>query len=384
MKYIIVVFMLFMVLADLYIWRMFIRRTDSRILKILWWLPAAVSLATAAAWLSGIYTDWLMRTFCVILFCLVFPKLLFILFSIVGAVAGTVSPALRKILNTAGLAAAVIMCGCAVYGLTRGIRRLEVREVTAAFPNLPQAFDGYRIVHISDLHVGTYGNDNSFLERLVERANSLQADIILFTGDLINVSPAETEPHSVVLSQLKARDGVWSVTGNHDYCEYARYDRPDGAEIASARLIELEKQAGWHLLLNEHTVIRRGGDSIAIAGVENISLPPFPTRGDLAKATEGIAEGMFTVLLTHDPSHWRREVLPAAAADLTLSGHTHAMQFEIFGFSPSVWTYPEWGGLYREGSRALYVSKGAGGTAPFRFGAWPEITVLTLVCEIRN
>ena len=384
MRLFIVIFMILLLLPDLYIWRAFIRGNSGLAMNILWWLPAAVALAAAVAWLAGFYAEWLMRAFFVILLCFALPKGVFVVFSLAGAAVGRWWPAVQHLLDWTGCAAALAMFCCSVYGLTAGIRRLEVRETTVAFPNLPASFDGYRIVHISDLHIGTFGNDPSFLERLVERVNGLQADAVLFTGDLVNVSPSELEPHFGVLSRLRGRDGVWSVPGNHDYCEYARYERPDGAVTAYAQVLDAERRMGWQVLVNDHTVLRRGGECIVIAGVENTGRPPFPSRGDLARAKAGVADSLFTVLLTHDPSHWRREVLPAGAADLTLSGHTHAMQFEMFGFSPSVWTYPEWGGLYREGSRALYVSKGAGGTAPFRFGAWPEITVLTLVCEISN
>ena len=135
---------------------------------------------------------------------------------------------------------------------------------------------------------------------------------------------------------------------------------------------------GWRLLRDGNVVLRRGGDCMALIGVENTGRPPFPARGDLGKALEGVPAEAFKILLSHDPSHWRSEVLPATDIDLTLSGHTHAVQLRVGGFSPARWVYPEWGGLYREGDRALHVSVGAGGTVPFRLGAWPEITILTL------
>lgn len=373
--------LLLLVLTDIYIWRRFIRKRLHIALGIAWWIPTAIALGAAAACLAGFYSGWLIKTFFVILMCFTVPKAVFVLFSLAGLGLGRRWPAASRVLHWAGIAAALVVCGCALYGIVRGPRRLEVREVTVSFPNLPPSFDGYRIVQISDLHVGTYGSDPSFVEKVAERVNALQADAVVFTGDVINISPEELEPHRAALSSFRARDGVWSVLGNHDYGGYARYDTPDGAEKACARVIETERQLGWHLLLNDHAVIERNGEQIVIAGVENDGRPPFPSRGDLTKAKQGVADSIFTVLLSHDPSHWRREVLPTRAADLTLSGHTHAMQFEIFGFSPSAWNYPEWGGLYREGDRMLYVSKGVGGTAPFRFGAWPEIIVLTLKRE---
>lgn len=377
----VIIFMLLLVAPDIYIWWMFVRESGSALLNIVWWLPAAAALAAAVAWTAGLHADWLLKLFFAILLCLALPKLLFVLFSVVGSLAGVLLPAAASVIRLAGAAAAVVLAFCCVYGFTAGPKRLEVRNTAIRSPRLPSQFDGYRIVHISDLHVGTFGNDTTFLQRLVERVNGLDADLVVFTGDLVNSSPDELRPNMRVLSGLRGRDGVWSVLGNHDYCEYARYDRPDGAARNCARLVAAQYEMGWHLLLNEHGLIERDGAAIAVAGVENDGRPPFPSRGNLRKAKEGVGDSLFTVLLSHDPTHWRREVLPAEAADVTLSGHTHAMQFELFGMSPSALSYSEWGGLYGEGGRWLYVSKGTGGTAPFRFGAWPEITVVTLECE---
>lgn len=374
----VIIFLLLIAVPDVYIWWMFVRGSDIGVLGLVWWLPAVLALTAAVAWMAGFYADWLMKGFFVILLCLSLPKLLFMLFSLAGVSVGHWLPTLSSALHIVGLTLAVVLCGCCIYGFTGGLKRLEVRNVAISSPRLPAEFDGYRIVHISDLHVGTFGRNSEFLGRLVERVNSLNPDAIVFTGDLVNSSPDELAPHLDNLSRLRAADGVWSVLGNHDYCEYAHYDTPDGAARNRARVIELERRMGWNILLNEHGTIRRGDAVIAIAGVENDGRPPFPSRGDLDRAKRGLADSIFTVLLSHDPTHWRREVLPEGAADVTLSGHTHAMQFEIFGFSPSSWGYDEWGGLYREGGQWLHVSKGAGGTAPFRFGAWPEITVVQL------
>lgn len=173
--------------------------------------------------------------------------------------------------------------------------------------------------------------------------------------------------------------GVFSVIGNHDYSEYRRWEQPDGAARSLARLEQAQREWGWQLLLNEHRLVVRGGDTLAVVGVENTAgRHAFTSRGDLGAACRGIPDGMFKILLSHDPSHWRREVLPAGDIRLTLSGHTHAMQFRIGRFSPSAWIYDEWGGLYGEQGCRLHVSTGAGGTAPFRFGAWPCIDLITL------
>ena len=186
---------------------------------------------------------------------------------------------------------------------------------------------------------------------------------------------------SEVLSRLKARDGVISILGNHDYCIYHRYKGDDTPERALARVVKSEELMGWNLLRNQSVQIRRGNDSIAIVGVENAGIGHFPDKSDLRKALTGLPGNECKILLSHDPSHWRREVLPTTDIPLMLAGHTHAMQFKLGNFSPSKWTYPEWGGLYREGNQQLYVSTGVGGNIAFRFGVYPTIDILTLHCD---
>ena len=205
----------------------------------------------------------------------------------------------------------------------------------------------------------------------------------------MNIRADEVRPFMADLSTMKQRDGVLSIMGNHDYCEYGQ-DHSERYEKRNQNILHyLEAKMGWRMLDNEHVTIGRlrqtGGEniseSIAVIGVENISKPPFPDYGDLEKAIGDLPAGMFKVLLSHDPSHWRRGVLNKTDIALTLSGHTHAGQLKIGRFSPSKWAYNEWGGKYVEGDSMLYVSTGIGGTVPFRFGAWPEINVITLKCK---
>ena len=295
----------------------------------------------------------------------VLPRMLYYLFHFAG-------------LRRTGLVLAGALTLFLLWGTTLGRTRIRVNRVEICSDRIPAAFDGYRIAHISDLHLGTYGRDTAFVHRFVGRVNALRPDAVLFTGDLVNVSAAEAEPYVGLLARLSAPDGVTSVLGNHDYCEYGRYATRDGALRQRDMVVEYEREMGWQLLRDSSVVVRRGADSIALIGVENTGRPPFPARGNLKKAMCGLPEGIFKILLTHDPSHWRSEVLPATDIDLTLSGHTHAVQLRIGGFSPARWVYPEWGGLYVEGGRALQVSVGAGGTVPFRLGAWPEIDIVTL------
>lgn len=264
------------------------------------------------------------------------------------------------------------------YGFFFGWRHLVVRSATCTSPLLPQAFDGYRVVQLSDIHIGTFLRNRSFVDKMVRAVNAQRPDLVVFTGDLVNVSAQEIIPFQHALKQIQARDGVFSVMGNHDYCEYVEDKSESNIRKNQTVLRYLEQKIGWRLLMNEHVTLQRDGASIELVGVENISRPPFPDYGDLEKALEGTVAGTFKILLSHDPSHWRRDVLRNTDIALTLSGHTHAGQFSLGRFSPAKWAYSEWGGKYTEDGAMLYVSTGIGGTVPFRFGAWPGIDVIQL------
>ena len=253
-----------------------------------------------------------------------------------------------------------------------------VVDVEVASERVPKAFDGYRMVQLSDLHISTFHQSPQTIDRLVEMVNELDADAIVFTGDLVNLAPDELNPFMDVLSKLRAKDGVFSVMGNHDYCVYGVGNDSTTMLRNTREVISRQEMLGWDLLMNENRLVHRGNDSIAIIGVENDGEPPFPSYANLPKALEGVSDEVYKVLLSHDPTHWRRDVLPDTNIDLTLSGHTHSMQFRLGSFSPSMWTYREWGGTYYEGDRALHVNTGTGGNVPFRLGAWPEITLITL------
>lgn len=367
-----------LVLPDLYVWLGYLRGSAPPAWSALYWLPTLASLTLLGCWAAGCGSETTMRLFFILLLAAAFPKLLFAACSLAGRGLAIFAPRAAAVCNGAGVVAALALCLTLLYGLTGGWHRLTVRETEIAFANLPDAFDGYRIAHLSDLHAGSYGLKSRFIERLVEEVGARHPDIVLFTGDLVNTAPEELDPHMQALARLRAPDGTYSVLGNHDYCEYRRYDTDGGAARSLEALKERQARMGWQLLLNEHRTIRRGAESIELIGVENDSRPPFPSRGDLRNAMRGVAAERFKILLSHDPTHWRREVLPATDIDLTLSGHTHAMQLRIGRFSPASWLYAEWGGLYREGAQTLYVSTGIGGTAPFRLGAWPAIEIITL------
>lgn len=268
------------------------------------------------------------------------------------------------------------------YGIFVGFEQLEVRQVEYASEDLPAAFDGYRIVQFSDAHVGTFeGRRLWMLQRMVDNINSQQADAIVFTGDLENMSSEDLNGKVEVLSQLKAPDGVYSILGNHDYAIYTDMDTV-ARQQDRAKTQHLERQMGWTLLMNEHRVIRRGGDSIVIAGMENWGKSErMPRLGDVRKTLSSpspLLSSSFVIMLQHDPSCWREKILPECNAHLTLSGHTHGGQFSLLGWTPVSRVYDEWGGMYYEGSRAIHVSTGAGGLIPFRLAMPGEIVVITL------
>jgi predicted MPP superfamily phosphohydrolase len=276
-----------------------------------------------------------------------------------------------------GLLSLLLPPAAILYGSLIERNTFRIKEIELAYENLPEGFKDYRIVHISDIHARSFSKREKSLQRAVDKINALDPDMVAFTGDLITMTPDELDNISAALSSLKARDGVFSVLGNHDYCMYSDMSQTEKQKCLE-ELIRKEREIGWDLILNEHRIIRKGQDSIVVIGVENTSpLKHFPSRGNLNKASEG-TEGMFRILLTHDPMHWEAEIT-GKDYPLTLSGHTHAMQVSLFGWSPSSLIFKQHKGLYTEGNQSIYVNKGLGETIfPARIGARPEITLITL------
>lgn len=270
------------------------------------------------------------------------------------------------------------------YGNLFGRYFHETKKVEIPCKGLPESFKGYRIVHISDLHINGYEGKDNLLLSIIKEIHALKPDLICFTGDLVSIDEAELTHFLPLLRQLKAKDGVISIMGNHDYMPYKRNVSNKERAMNVAELQRMEREdLGWKLLLNENTFIHRGNDSIAIVGSENQSMGihSIIRRGNLTKALEG-TDKSFRIILTHDPTHWRGEILGKARSKddgtLTLSGHTHSGQFRVLGFSVARFIYKEYDGLYTEGNQHLYINIGLGGTMPMRIGATPEITLITL------
>lgn len=323
------------------------------------------------------------------------PKIIYALCSLIGKI-----PTLWKgrSLSTGfylGVPLSILVFALLWWGALFTRSEVDVNYVTLVSPTVPKAFDGYRIVQFSDAHVGTWGEDTKFITKLVQTINDLHPDLIVFTGDVVNRNSEELAPFSPSLAMLKASDGVYSVMGNHDYGDYTDWADENDHLKDIAQMRRIQKAMGWKQLRNSHDFIHRDNDSIAIIGVENWGEPPFKQYGNLNEAysfspdsADNVNDSKFKILLSHNPEHWRREVSHVSNIDLTLSGHTHAMQIMASAgsarWSPAKWRYPQWGGLYeRENSSGrpvrLYVNIGCGEVGmPARIGATPEITVITL------
>lgn len=370
--------LLLLLLPDAYIWRFFTRQQPGLWRTLVLVLPTAATLLFLVLTLCHVRAALLMQWAFVLLICVTVPKLVFTVFDLAGRALVWNSPAALPWVHRLAVALAVVAAGAQVYGTVWGWQRLTVKRTVLRVDGLPAAFRGYRIVQISDLHLGTYAGNTRLAASLVDSVNSLRPDLIVFTGDIVNAASAEIAPFVPTLSQLRAKDGVYAILGNHDYCMYQPGLTAAEQLREVERVVAAERSMGWNVLLNSHRMLCRGSDNLCLAGVENVGKPPFPERGSLSRALQGVPQGTCTVLLSHDPWHWRHGVTANSDVALTLSGHTHALQMQIGSFSPASWFMPEWGGLYRQGSQQLYVSTGVGGSVPYRLGAWPAVELLTL------
>ena len=376
-------FVVLMALPDWYIYRTYIRRLPKMWMRRLYWLPSLLLLIGMVI-TFGTYEPRpeamsRLSLLLIVFLCINVPKALFALLAMTfRALAGKIHHEFYE--SYLALAIALFSGSVILFGATEGKQHFEVKEVEIRSKDLPEAFDGYRIVQFSDMHVGTFrdGNEED-VQTIVNLINEQHCDAIFFTGDLVNHQSSELDGFRRDLSKLQAPDGVYAVMGNHDYSMYLRY--PDEKD-RHADVKELQRRVrsyGWTLLLNEHRILRRGSDSLVIAGVENDGRPPFPSLGNLPKTMKGLKRSCFTILLSHDPTAWQRKIVPQTNIQLTLSGHTHAGQFKMFGWSPVSHVYDEWSGAYTQGNQILNISDGIGAVMfPFRFGAWPEINVITL------
>ena len=382
---IVIYLILIIVLSDLYIDMHYFRKRYPIAWwqRLLWWLPSIgmVIYTCAMASIRDFAPNNLtwQNTYIFLLGLLVGPKAIFALTSFLGSI-------IRKyIIRTnrnwghyIGILLACFAVGSFIYGLTYGVSNIQVKHVELYFKDLPKSFDGYRIVHVSDLHLGTFnGWRSKILKAEMDSIEKQKANLICFTGDLQNIRPEEVEKMASVIRQ--PMKGTISVLGNHDYTEYIKGDAKEKA-AEEVRLINAEEKIlKWTLLRNQNTEITSPAkESIYVCGTENDGRPPFPNYSNYRKAMQGIGPNSFVIMLQHDPSAWKRSILAKTTAQLTLSGHTHGGQMQIFGWRPTSIRQQEDYGLYEQNGRYLYITAGLGGLVPFRLNMPNEIAVITL------
>ena len=293
-------------------------------------------------------------------------------------------PDRRKFISQIALGLAAVPFLSLIYGIFEGKYNFKVIKQTVFFPDLPDAFDGFRITQISDVHSGSFDNPEK-INYAIDLINEQEADMILFTGDIVNTHAKEMHPWLETFNRIKEyKYGKFSILGNHDYGEYVTWPSEKQKDENFQEIKSLYGKIGFKLMLNEHTYIQKGGDKIALIGVENWGVN-FKKAGDLNKASENVHRDDFKVLMSHDPSHWEAEIKEHPKNfHLTLSGHTHGMQFGIeipgyFKWSLAQYIYKQWAGLYENVGRYVYVNRGFGFHAyPGRVGIMPEITVIEL------
>ncbi len=379
-------FLLLIILPDIYLdWR-YCRHRRPWWKRILRWLPGigmliyTIVLALEKNFLPD--NPLSVHVYLLLFGLIVIPKAVYAICSLTGMAYCRLFHKKRNYGNLLGLLATPCIWYILIYGSFVGFQKLEVNRHTYTSEAVPNAFDGYRIALFSDAHVGSYAGDRQWiLKQAIDSINALKPDMIVFTGDLQNIQPQELYQQMDILGSLRAPDGIFSVLGNHDYAEYIE-GVDDAVKVANCReTISLERQLGWTLLLNEHRVIEKDKARLIIAGMENDGdgeRAQSPQKGDIGKTLEGVGQSDFVIMLEHDPYSWRHRILPESNAQLTLSGHTHAMQFMIGNWSPMALTGKEWHGWYHEGQQSLFVTAGLGGVVPFRFGATGEVVLITL------
>lgn len=327
----------------------------------------------------------------------VLPKLLSVIFLLIGDFTRFVEfgfkyftakesyfPERRKFISTTALAAAGIFSLLAIDGIIFGKYRHTVRKVKLRFKNLPENFKGYKIVQISDVHSGSFFNPQK-LQKAIDLINEQDADVVLFTGDMVNNYADEFKPFIPLFKSIKAKDGKFSILGNHDYGDYGAWNSREEKAQNIPTLKNYQAEAGFKLLRNENIALEKNGEKIYLLGVENWGIKPFPQYGDLDKALKGVPEDAIKVLMSHDPTHFDEVVKKHKThVHLTLSGHTHGMQFGLdlknIKWSPVKFKYKKWADLYESEGKYLYVNRGFGVIAyPGRVGINPEITVIELV-----
>lgn len=331
-----------------------------------WWAIAVMAAPTLAAGLclpligTGKWYADSLRVFSYLIFIFELPKFLV-------ALIGQASP-------VAGIAVGAAVSLFFITLIFYVTRHLQVKETALEIDGFPS--EPLRICQIGDFHLGSFGTKSKYISRIIDTVNACNPDVILFVGDLVNFEAKEAFPYREVLARLQAP--VYAILGNHDFLLHGPHDSNEEGRLKDMAALEaFKKSLGWRVLRNESVELRPG---VVLVGVDNITKNPYFRKvgGDLGKALEGVEESAFKILLSHDPTHWRMEVLPKTDIHLTLSGHTHGLKYKLTGLLPSHWRLHESGGLYEDGAQKLYVTPGLGSAFAFRLGGYPYVDILTL------
>ena len=361
----------------------FHKKTVNKAVKVLAWTIPTLFLVVFFLFRFSVFNPshqsflWFMWLF----MTLFLPANIIALFTALDALFKRIFGKKIKLRQFVGYPLGIIIAGGLIWGAADRYH-VEVRRVEITSDQLPAAFDGLKLVQISDVHLGNLSNAEAYLTKVTDSINAAQPDLILLTGDLVNLTGNEGDGLDAPFLKLHATLGKYAILGNHDYGDYITWDTPE-AKVANLNSVKaLYKRFGFDLLLDEHRTITRDSAQISIVGVENCGVDPFPCYGNLTKALDSLSTTC-NILLSHDPTHWRAEVLQHPELTLMLAGHTHGAQLGIDAFgvkwSPSHWIFKEWDGLYQQAGQFLFVNRGLGYVGiPFRLGMRPEITVITL------
>ena len=388
-------------IIEIYVYQAIRNITTNNYIRIGYWVFTLLAYAIILYWIltfnraSRDHQQIQLMVSAMMIFVL--PKLLSVIFLLIGDFTRFVEfgfkyftakenyfPERRKFISTTALAAAGIFSALAIDGIVFGKYRHTVRKVKLRFKNLPESFKGYKIVQISDVHSGSFFNPQK-LQKAIDLINEQDADVVLFTGDMVNNYAEEFKPFIPLFKSIKAKDGKFSILGNHDYGDYGAWNSREEKAQNIPNLKNYQAEAGFKLLRNENIALEKNGEKIYLLGVENWGIKPFPQYGDLDKALKGVPEDAIKVLMSHDPTHFDEVVKKHKShVHLTLSGHTHGMQFGLdlknIKWSPVKFKYKKWADLYESEGKYLYINRGFGVIAyPGRVGINPEITVIELV-----
>ncbi len=386
----------FNVVAEYYFYKTaFCKWTKNRILRVLYW---AIDVIFVVFWIFMVFgrvdernllPESFFQNFTLVYLLIYVPKFTYMLLSFPALFFGRGSRydrnrgrGWRRFFFTLGGLAAAYVFYVIGYGGTFGLQKLRTTHFTVSSEKIPPAFDGYRIVHLSDAHLGNM-RTTRVMDKLLDSLQTIRPDVILFTGDLVHAHTGEVFRFEEVLRRFTGVAPCYAILGNHDYGGYARWKTDVEKEANLRELVDFYDKIGWHLLNNRSVMLHEGADSIALTGIENWGHAPYPQRGDLAVASAGVTDSTFRILMSHDPTFWREQVAGHNGIDLTLSGHTHAMQmvFNVFGkrLSPASAIYRDWGGIYEQNEQKLIINEGIGvALFPYRYGSTPEITLITL------